>query len=145
MQRFDWRRALAAYQELRHEDPTDERMAMTLIDLYYKVGQPAYALREFDQYLKQLVASGRGNKVLGILEDMVKRYPTDPGLVQRLVRLYLSQGQRQKAIERLDSLGEAQLEDGDIQRAIVTIEQIVRLKPQNVASYEQLLKQLRQS
>lgn len=145
MQRFDWRRALAAYQELRREDPTDERTAMTLIDLYYKVGQPAYALRELDQYLKQLVSSGRGNKVPGILEDMAKRYPTDPGLVQRLVRLYLSQGHRQKAIERLDTLGEAQLEDGDIQQAITTIEQIVKLGPSNVASYEQLLKQLRQS
>lgn len=145
MQRFDWRRALAAYQELRREDPSDERTAMTLIDLYYKVGQPAYALRELDQYLKQLVASGRGNKVLGILEDMVKRYPTDPGLVQRLVRLYLSQGQRQKAIERLDALGEAQLDDGDIKKATKTIEQIVQLNPPNVASYEQLLKQLRQS
>lgn len=145
MQRFDWRRALAAYQKLRREDPTDERTAMTLIDLYYKVGQPAYALRELDQYLKQLVASGRGNKVPGILEDMAKRYPTDPGLVQRLVRLYLAQGRRQKAIERLDALGEAQLEDGDIQHAITTIEQIVTLDPPNVASYEQLLKQLRQS
>lgn len=145
MQRFDWRRALAAYQELRREDPSDERTAMTLIDLFYKLGQPAYALRELDQYLKQLVASGRGNKVLGILEDMARRYPTDPGLVQRLVRLYLSQGKRQKAIERLDTLGEAQLDDGDIQRAIVTIEQIVKLDPPNVVSYEQLLKQLKQS
>ena len=145
MQRFDWKPALAAYRELRRNDPADEQAAMTLIDLYYKVGQPAYALRELDHYLKHLVASGRGSKVLGILEDMVQRHPTDPGLVQRLVRLYLSQGERQKALERLDALGEAQLDEGDVQRAIVTIEQIVQLKPENVASYQQLLKQLRQS
>ena len=145
MQRFDWKRALVAYRELRQEDPADERTAMLLIDLYYKVGQPSHALRELDQYLKQLVASGRGAKVVGILEDMVKRHPTEPGLVQRLVRLYLSQKKRQKAIDCLDALGEAQLEAGENKKATATIAQIVELNPPNVASYEQLLKQLKET
>lgn len=142
MQRFDWKHALTAYRELRQEDPSDERAAMVLIDLYYKVGHPAYALRELDQYLKQLVASGRGGKVVGILEDMVKRHPTQPGLVQRLVRLYLAQGKRQEAIDQLDALGEAQLDAGENEKAKATIAKIVELNPPNVASYQQLLKQL---
>ena len=59
MQRFDWRRALTAYKELRILDPNDERTAITLVDLYYKVGQPINAVGELDNYLKQLVRSGR--------------------------------------------------------------------------------------
>jgi DNA-binding SARP family transcriptional activator len=118
---------------------------MILIDLYYKVGQPAYALRELDGYLKQLVASGRGARVVGILEDLVNRHPTQPGLVQRLVRLYLAQGRRQEAIDQLDTLGEAQLEAGENKQAITTIARIVELNPPNVASYQQLLKQLKAS
>ncbi len=144
LQRFDWSRALAAYRELRQEEPDDERTVVTLIDLYYRVGQPALALRELDQYLKQLVASGRGSKVTDILEDMARRHPAEAPLVYRLVRLYLAQNRRKDAFERLDALGEAQLEAGETEKAIATIEQIIRLNPPNILSYRQLLKQLGQ-
>ncbi|MDT8305995.1 MAG: tetratricopeptide repeat protein [Anaerolineae bacterium] len=145
MQRFDWTRALVAYRDLRQEEPNDERTAITLIDLYYRVGQPALALRELDQYLKQLVAARRGAKVVGILEDMAQRHPAEPGLVYRLVRLYLSQNRRKEAMDRLDALGEAQLEAGETKKAIATIEQIIKLGPPNLLSYQQLLKQLHES
>lgn len=144
MQRFEWRRALGAYRELRAADPTNERLAITLIDLYYRVGQVESALRELDRYLIQLVKSGRGAKVPGILEDMVDRRPGDAGLVNRLVRLYVQQKKPQKAIQILDKLGEEQLEAGETQGAIKTIETIIKLKPPNAISYRQLLERLYQ-
>lgn len=144
MQRFNWKRALGAYRDLRQLDPEDERTAITLVDLYYKVGQPLYAVTELDNYLKQLVRSRRGSKVPAILEDMVSRRPSDPHLVERLSRLYLQQGRLQDAIELLDKLGEAQLEGGDSEAAVETIEKIIRLNPPNVSNYKQLLSQLRQ-
>lgn len=144
MQRFDWRRALSAYRELRELDPEDERTAITLVDLYYKVGQPMNAIRELDQYLTQLVRSGRGSKVLGILEDMVSHRPSDAHLVERLSRLYLQQNRHEEAIQLLDRLGEAQLEEGDTESAVATIQKILKLNPPNAASYQQLLGQLRQ-
>jgi tetratricopeptide (TPR) repeat protein len=144
MQRFDWRRALAAYKELRKLDPGDERTAITLVDLYYKVGQPVNAVTELDDYLKQLVRGGRGAKVVGILEDMVRQRPSDTSLVERLSRLYIQQKRVTEAIELLDKLGEAQLEAKDNQHAIETIEKIIALNPPNAVSYQQLLSQLRQ-
>lgn len=144
MQRFDWRRALAAYKELRQIEPEDERTALVLVDLYYKVGQPVNAITELDAYLKQLVRSGRGMKVVGILEDMVTQRPSDANLVERLSRLYIQQKRIAEAIEILDKLGEAQLEANDTAAAIATIEKIIALKPPNLASYQQLLSQLRQ-
>ena len=143
MQRFDWRRALTAYKELRMLDPDDERTAITLVDLYYKVGQPVNAVGELDNYLKQLVRSGRGGKVVGILEDMVRQRPSDKNLVDRLSRLYLQQKRRADAIELLDKLGEAQLEANEVAAAYATIEKILKLNPPNAASYQQLLAQLR--
>jgi tetratricopeptide (TPR) repeat protein len=142
MQRFEWRRALSAYQEIRKEDPVDERTAITLIDLYFKLHQPNLALRELDVYLKQLISSGRGAKVPGILQDMVSRYPTSTGLVERLIRLYLAQKRTAEAIEILDRLGEAQLDAGMTEEAAATIQRIIQFNPPNVASYRQLLKQL---
>jgi len=93
--------------------------------------------------LKQLVRSGRGAKVVGILEDMVRQRPSDVSLVERLSRLYIQQKRVTEAIELLDKLGEAQLEAKDTQHAIETIEKIIALNPPNAASYQQLLSQLR--
>ncbi|GAB4269168.1 MAG: hypothetical protein Kow0080_12550 [Candidatus Promineifilaceae bacterium] len=143
IRRFEWQKALSAYRELRLLDPEDERTAMTLVDLYYRVGQPVNAIRELDQYLVQLVRGGRGNKVVGILEDMVHQRPGDANLVDRLSRLYLQKKMRKEAIEILDKLGEAQLDAGDTGGAAETIEKILQLNPPNAKSYQHLLNQLR--
>jgi tetratricopeptide (TPR) repeat protein len=143
LQRFDWRRALAAYQELHKEDPTDERATITLVDLYYKVGQPESGLRELDRYLIYLVKSGRGGKVEGILTDMLQQRPTDSGAADRLLRLYGQRKQIDQAIKLLDQLGEAQLNAGETAKAIQTIEKLLKLNPPNRGDYEQLLTELR--
>ncbi|MCL4867479.1 MAG: tetratricopeptide repeat protein [Anaerolineae bacterium] len=145
MQRLDWQRALASYRELRRLSPDDERTAITLIDLYYKVNQPKSALKELSDYMIQLIKGGKSAKVVGILEDMVKQRAHDPNLTNMLARLYIQQKRPQKAIDLLDKLGEAQLEAGNTEQAIATIEIILSLNPPNSASYRQLVSQLRQN
>jgi superkiller protein 3 len=143
MQRLDWKRALSTYKELRKLHPEDERTAITLVDLHYRIGQNPEAIQALDQYLIHLVRSGRGSKVIGILEDMVEQRPTDGNLVDRLSRLYIQQKRIGDAITLLDKLGESQLEAGHTQNAVNTIERILKLNPQNADSYQQLLSQLR--
>ncbi len=143
MQRLDWKRALSTYKELRKLEPEDERTAITLVDLHYRIGQNLEAIQALDQYLIHLVRSGRGSKVIGILEDMVEQRPTDGNLVDRLSRLYIQQKRIGDAITLLDKLGESQLEAGHTQNAVNTIEKILKLNPQNADSYQQLLSQLR--
>ncbi len=143
MQRFQWQRALPAVRELRELDPENEWTAITLIDLYFKAGQPNAAVKELDQYLMQLVRQGRAVKVIGILEDMIEQRPFDPNLADRLVRLYIQQKREQEAVTILDKLGESQLEAGDTAGAVLTIEKILKLNPPNLASYQQLLVQLK--
>ncbi len=142
MQRFDWKRALHAYKDLRELAPNDERTAMTLVDLYYKVGRPVNAVSELDTYLKQLVRGGRGAKVQGILEDMVNRRPGDPHLVERLSRLYIQQKRIPDAIQIMEKLGESQIDAGNNAGATQTIKKILQLNPPNAAIYKQLLSQL---
>jgi tetratricopeptide (TPR) repeat protein len=144
IQRLDWKRALAAYSELNANKPGDERIALTLIDLYYKVDQSSAAVRHLDRFLIQLVRSGEGIRVFAILEDLMELRPADADIADRLTRLYLRQGRKQEALELLDGLGEAQLDAGENQAAIKTIEAILALDPPNVDSYEQILQQLLQ-
>jgi Flp pilus assembly protein TadD len=61
-----------------------------------------------------------------------------------LYRLYIQQKRVKDAVNLLDRLGELQLEAGDTSGAIRTIDRIVSLKPANMASYQQLLGQLKQ-
>lgn len=143
MQRLDWKRALTTYKELREIDPEDERTAITLVDLHYRIGQNLEAIQALDKYLIHLVRSGRGSKVIGILEDMVHQRPTDGNLVDRLSRLYIQQKRIGDAISLLDKLGESQLEAGNTENAVNTIEKILKLNPPNADSYLQLLSQLK--
>ena len=143
IQRLEWRRALPSLRDLYELQSDDEWTALTLVDMYFKVGQPNNAVRALDKYLMQLVRSGRGVKVPGILEDMVGQRPSDPNLVDRLLRLYLQQNRRQEAVAILDKLGEAQLEANDKEGAIITIEKILSLNPSNASGYRQLLAQLK--
>ena len=145
MQRLDWKRALAAYKEISDINPEDESVSLTLIDLYYKAGQPELALAQLDNLLIQLVRKGQVKKVILILEEMVEQRPLDTGLVDRLSRLYVHQGRNQEAIVILDRVGEAQLDAGQTSNATVTIKQILQLDPPNAASYRLLLERLRQS
>ncbi len=144
MQRLDWKRALAAYNEISSSDPDDDSVVLTLVDLYYKVGQSSSALRQLDRYLVRLVRKGQGKKIEEILMDLVDRRPADAGLADRLTRLYVRQGRDQDAVKLLDKLGEAQLEAGENEQAIETLQRILQLDPPNSGSYRQLLQRLRQ-
>jgi Flp pilus assembly protein TadD len=75
---------------------------------------------------------------------MIEERPADAGLVDRMVRLQMHQGQNAQAIELLDQLGELQLEAGDTKGAIVTIEKILTLHPEDELKYLQLVYSLRQ-
>jgi predicted Zn-dependent protease len=144
MQHLDWKRALTAYSELSTLEPEDDHIILTLVDLYYKVGQPALALKQLDHLLVGLVRGGQGAKVTAILEELVAQHPTDLGLIDRLARLYVHQNRNQDAIALLDRLGEEQLNSSETQLAIATIEKILALNPPDAAGYQALLDQLRQ-
>ncbi len=144
MQRLDWNHALIAYSELSAATPNDKDVALKVVDLYFKVGQPEKAVQRVDQTLGLMVKNGRSAEVTGILEELVDQWPDDENLVNRLTRLYLHQGKRQEAIALLDTLGETQLNSGNTEQAVRTIQKILQLDPPNSISYQKLLQRLEQ-
>jgi tetratricopeptide (TPR) repeat protein len=144
MQRLDWKRAIAAYSELSKSDPGDVMIARSMIDLYQKVGRPDAGMRHLDRHLVFLVRNGRGSEITDVLAEMIEERPADVGLVDRMVRLQMHQGQNAQAIELLDQLGELQLEAGDTKSAIATIEKILTMHPEDELKYLQLVYSLRQ-
>jgi tetratricopeptide (TPR) repeat protein len=135
--------ALAAYRELRLNDPLDRQNVLTLVDLYFQIDQPEIAARELDHYFGQLIDEGREGEVPAILAEAVALHPTSIGLNERLVRLHLAQGQTAAALPVLGRLAELHLSAGETSAAADAMALIVKLDADNVARYHQLQKQLR--
>ncbi|MGH2536849.1 MAG: tetratricopeptide repeat protein [Candidatus Promineifilaceae bacterium] len=144
MQRLDWKRALAAYSELGAAEPGNERIAQTIIDIYFKLDQPGRALQHLDQFLIQLVRGGQTGRVTEVLEELVAQRPNHAGLVDRLTRLYTRQKRKPEAIALLDRLAQQQLAAGETDKAIATLEQLISLGPADAARFRQMLERARQ-
>ncbi|HEY77119.1 MAG TPA: tetratricopeptide repeat protein [Thermoflexia bacterium] len=142
MQRVDWKRAIAVYEQIRDLDPNDEKARMTLIDLYYRFGKQAEALKELDALLRTYRETGETAKVIPTLRALVDEYPDDIPLLARLAQTHLDAGNVEEALEALDRLGDLQLQAGRIKEAINTIKVILRLNPPNADAYRELLEQL---
>lgn len=142
MQRIDWKRAIQDYEQVKALAPEDEKARVSLIELYYKVGQPARAVRELDELLLMYKEAGKARKMISVLEDQVQLRPGEIPLRSRLARLYMEADMKEPAIEQLDALGELQLQAGLKKEAAATIRAIIALGPPNVEDYKQLLAQL---
>jgi len=142
MQRVDWKRAVGVYEHIRKLAPDDERARLTLMELYYRFNRPDLALAELDALLKIYREGGKAERIFTILEDVVRERPDDIPLRARLAQAYLDAGDRERALEHLDKLGDLQLVAGRYKEAKATIRAIIALRPPNAAAYQQLLDQL---
>jgi tetratricopeptide (TPR) repeat protein len=142
VQRLDWQRALRAYEEILALDSADEKAWLAVVDLHFRLRQSREAIQALDEYLKHCIRSGKLERVLSTLEELVRSQPDEADLRQRLAEVYRQQGRISDAIAQLDALGELQLEAGDQSGATRTIRRIVSLNPPDVDDYRTLLEQL---
>jgi tetratricopeptide (TPR) repeat protein len=141
-QRLDWRQAIRAYRRIKHVDAQDTKARAALIDLYFKSGQRDQAFDELDELLELHQARDQSSQLVEILQDTLRSRPDELDLHLRLAKVYVDQGKRRDAISELDAIGELQLGMGRTQDARRTIQAIIRLGPDNVDGYRQLLAQL---
>jgi tetratricopeptide (TPR) repeat protein len=142
MQRIDWRKAIQDYEQAKAHAPEDEKARVSLVELYYKVGQGQRAVQELDALLGLYKKSGKAQKMIAVLEDQVHMHPGEIPLRFRLARLYVEAKMKEPAIEQLDALGELQLQAGLKKEAAATIRGIIALNPPNIDDYKQILKDI---
>lgn len=138
----DFKGALAAYQEIRQQSPDDERAFVFVIDLEWRLGQSAQALRDLDELLTRYRTRGEPRKAVGVLEGLVQSFPNEAAPRVRLAQWHINNGDTARAVTVLDALGELQLGAGQKQAAAATLRQIISLNPPHVEEYKQLLKQI---
>ena len=136
----DWTSALAAFEEIRAMSPEDERAQFFLTELYLRVGQREQGERELEALLGRNLKAP--NKTRAILAALARGLPNDVPLNLRLARAYVSSGQKDKAVEGLDTLGDRLLNSGEREAAIQVIREIIALNPPRAEDYRKVLAEL---
>ena len=141
-QRFDWARAIAAFEELRQVNPDDERVQRQLVDLYFKRNNIDLATDILNRLLDTYQQRQQPDRALDLLRELSSMYPDNLSLRQRLAEAYLQNNRRREAIAEYDVLGEMQLENGLRDQARQTIQAIINLGPDDIEGYRRLLTQI---
>jgi tetratricopeptide (TPR) repeat protein len=142
MQRLDWKQAIRVYEQIRTLRPDDQGVRKNLIELSLRLGQPAQANAEIENYLTYLQTHSRSEQGIKFVEELLVERPNDVILRRALAQLYQQAGRSAEAVNQLDSLAESLLSAGKKEEAMVVINQILLIGPPNAEQYRQLLVQL---
>jgi tetratricopeptide (TPR) repeat protein len=144
MQKLDWKQAVRIFEQIRTLRPDDESVRKNLIELNLRLGQPAQAYAELENYLAYLQSGNRGAQGVKFIEDLQQDRPDDLLLKRALAQQYQQAGRIDDAVIQLDSIADSFLNAGRKEEAMVTINQILLMNPPKADQYRQLLVQLQQ-
>ncbi len=142
IQSLDWIQATKDNEEILNIAPNDERAHLALYRLYPRTGRPHLGINALDRLIRQYLKTRKVDKALAVLEDLLDGDPDSIPLQARAAQLYLNIGERDKALAHLDVLGDLQLEAGQKDAAVKTIEAILALDPTNREAYEDLYREI---
>lgn len=142
LQRLNWQSAIKANEEILRIEPDDERAHLALYRLYPRTGRPHLGMNALDKLIRRYLENRKVKKALAVLEDLISDEPASLPLRARSAQLYLNIGNRERALEHLDILGDLQLEAGKRDAAVKTIEAIIALNPPNAEGYVQLYQEM---
>lgn len=142
VQRLDWSTAIRDNEEILRIAPNDERAYLALYRLYPRTGRQHLGIQALDRLIKHYLSHRKVSKALAVLEDLVESEPEAIPLRTRIAQLYLNLGNREKALAHLDILGDLQLELGQKEAAVKTLEAILALNPPNKEAYADLYREM---
>jgi tetratricopeptide (TPR) repeat protein len=144
MQKLDWKQAVRVYEQIRTLRPEDEGVRKNLIELSLRLGQPAQANAELENYMMYLQTSNRTEQGIKFIQELLQERPDDLLLRRALAQQYQQTGKIPEAVTELDAIAESLLTAGRKEEAMVIINQILLMNPPHAAQYRQLLMQLQQ-
>ena len=143
LQRLDLRQAMRIFEQIRTLEPEDVDARVNLITLNYRLGQDAAGLAEAEGFATLLENSGKRPKAIDFLGAIIAELPEHYELRKRLADAYVRDGQVIGAVEQLDIIADARLEEGNHDEAVAIMEMIINLNPPNVDDYRRALVQMR--
>jgi tetratricopeptide (TPR) repeat protein len=142
LQRLDLRQAMRIFEQIRTLEPEDLDARINLVTLNYRLGQDANGLAEAEGFATLLENSGKRAKAIDFLGAVIAELPEHHDLRKRLADAYVRDGQIIGAVEQLDIIADALLEEGHHDEAVAVMEMIINLNPPNVNDYRRALIQM---
>jgi tetratricopeptide (TPR) repeat protein len=143
LQRLDLRQAMRIFEQIRTLEPEDVDARVNLVTLNYRLGQDAAGQAEAEGFATLLENSGKRPKAIDFLGAIIAELPEHYELRKRLADTYVRDGQIIGAVEQLDVIADARLEEGKHDEAVAIMEMIINLNPPNVNDYRRALAQMR--
>ena len=142
MQSLNLRQAQHLYEQMRSIQPDHQPTRLSIVELFFRLGQPKLARKEISEYVNLLLSRDEKGKAENFLEKLLEHQPQEPVLLHQYGEYLRRVDRREEAIQKLDDAGEIYLAIGDKISAAEVIRSILAMNPTNAGQYQQLLAQL---
>jgi len=126
-------KAIAEYQKLVVEDPRDVRTLLKIGDLHTKRNKPKDAIEVYLKVAELYAKQGFFLKAVAVYKQILKLDPTHLDSSQRLAKMYEELALTSDALNTYEHVADAYLAQGQVDKALETMERMVELDGQNVA------------
>ena len=123
--------AIAEYQKLIKEDPTDLPLVNTLGDLYVRIGNIAEAVKCFTRLAESYDNGGFVVRAIAMYKKVCKTDPAQTNSLVRLADLYVRQGLMSDARFHYLQAADVLLRKGNLKEAAATLSKTVEVDPEN--------------
>ena len=129
------REAIAEYQAVVDESPTNQEAIQALADIYTRLNEPAQAALYYGAQFDRLVEAGDAAKAAAIFGRFLRPYPQPPDRLMRYAMLLQKQNRLGEAIEQYGGAATLYLEQTREVEALACYESIALLDPENPARH----------
>jgi tetratricopeptide (TPR) repeat protein len=120
-------KAIAILKKITRVDPDNIRVFEQLAELYISEGNKLEAKRQYLAIVEQCLQSGLNKRALEIYGKIVDLDPQNVDLQLKLAELYVKNGQNDKAVKQLLSLGKSLFEGGKYEDSVKILQKTKKL------------------
>ncbi|HYL47140.1 MAG TPA: tetratricopeptide repeat protein [Candidatus Limnocylindrales bacterium] len=129
------REAIAEYQAVVDESPSNQEAIQALADIYTRLNEPAQAAQYYGAQFDRLVEAGDAAKAAAIFGRFLRAYPQPSDRLMRYAMLLQKQSRNGEAIEQYGAAAALYLEQKREVEALACYESIALLDPENPARH----------
>jgi tetratricopeptide (TPR) repeat protein len=126
-------KAIAEYQKLVTEDPRDVRTLLKIGDLHTRRNKPKDAIDVYQKVAELYAKQGFFLKAVAVYKQILKLDATHIDSSQKLAKMYEELALTSDALSTYEQVADAYVAQGQVPKAIETMQRMVDLDPQNIA------------
>ncbi|HEX5659692.1 MAG TPA: tetratricopeptide repeat protein [Polyangiales bacterium] len=126
-------KAVVEYQKLVQEDPRDVRTLLKIGDLHTRRSKPKDAIDVYQKVADLYAKQGFFLKAVAVYKQILKLEPSHLESTQKLAKMYEELALTSEALSTYELVADAYLGQGQVPKALETMERMIEIDGQNVA------------